>query len=331
MSLSTRSQIRDDKGAYKGTWWVLAHHDKEKRMGIRRARISSYRFRALATPVVAALVGCLIAIAAAIWLINPTLAVPPGKERLALDRFLFTCDFSHRAKDDPIVHPGHAGMAHTHDFFANRSTSADSTYESLRAADSTCGHDEDTAAYWVPTLYQNGKALKPDQALLYYRARYDPELVKAFPPDLRMIAGDSRATSPQSTNVTAWWCAKTKNDMLDEPPRECPRGTRLALAVFFPNCWDGQHLDSPDHQSHMAYSRDKPCPSTHPVRTPEIALSIIYPTSRGTGLTFSSGSRYTAHADFINSWKQRALVTLVRRCINDQTRTSDDFCAPPHD
>jgi hypothetical protein len=208
-------------------------------MKMGRARISSYRFRALAIVAVAALVGCLIAIAAAIWPINSAHAVPPGPERLELDRFLFTCDFSHRAKDDPIVHPGHAGMSHSHDFFGNRSTSADSIYESLRAARTTCDLDEDTAAYWVPTLYQNGKALRPDQALLYYRDRYDPESVKAFPRDLRMIAGDSKATSPQSTKITAWWCAKTKNDMLNEPPRECPRGTRLALAVFFPNCWDG--------------------------------------------------------------------------------------------
>jgi Domain of unknown function (DUF1996) len=126
-----------------------------------------HRFRALAKLVVFALVGCLIAIAAAnVWLINPAPAVLSDKDRLALDYFIFSCDFSHRAKDDPIVHPGHAGMAHSHDFFANRSTSADSTYKSLRAADSTCQIDADTAAYWVPTLYQNGKALEPDKAVL---------------------------------------------------------------------------------------------------------------------------------------------------------------------
>ncbi len=201
--------------------------------------------------------------AAAIWLSNPTLAISE-EERLELDRFLFVCEFSHRAKDDPIVHPGHAGMAHSHDFFGNRSTSADSTYESLRAADSTCDLDGDTAAYWLPTLYKNGKALEPVKAAIYYRASYDPESVRAFPPNLRM-------NSPL-----------------------------------------------------------KPCPSTHPVRTPDINLNIIYPTSRGAGITFSSGSRYTAHADFINSWKQRALVTLVQTCINDQTRTNNDICTPPH-
>src|SRR5215210_545573 len=213
-------------------------------MGIRRARISSYRFRALATVMMAALVGCLIAIAAAIWPINPAHALT-GDARLELDRFILNCDFSHRAKDDPIVHPGHAGMAHSHDFFGNTSTDAFSTYESLRAADTTCDLDADTAAYWVPTLYQNGVALKPDRALIYYITRHDPERVRAFPPNLRMIAGDAEATSSQHPHVTAWWCATTDNDMLREPPRQCPEGTHLALAVFFPNCWDGQHLDSP--------------------------------------------------------------------------------------
>jgi hypothetical protein len=267
--------------------------------------------------------------AAAIWLSNPTLAISE-EERFKLDRFLFVCEFSHRAKDDPIVHPGHAGMAHSHDFFGNRSTSADSTYESLRAADSTCDLDGDTAAYWLPTLYKNGKALEPVKAAIYYRASYDPESVRAFPPNLRMIAGDARATSPQPTRVAGWWCVMKHNDIRKEPPQQCPEGTRLALSIRFPNCWDGQYLDSPDHQTHMTYSPLKPCPSTHPVRTPDINLHIIYPTSRGAGITFSSGSRYTAHADFINSWKQRALVTLVQTCINDQTRTNNDIRTPPH-
>lgn len=296
---------------------------------MRRARISPHHFRALAILVVAALVGCLIAIAAPIWAVNPALA-ESGKDPLALDRFLFSCDFSHRAKDDPIAFPGQKGAAHNHDFFANRSTSADSTYESLLMARSTCTRDEDTAAYWVPTLYQYGKALKPDTVVIYYNDSHDPESVEAFPPDLRMIAGDHMATSPQSINVTAWSCDQTTSHRSQEPPRACPGGNLLKLSVFFPNCWDGRNLDSADHKSHMTYSKNQPCPSTHPVRTPEIVMHVRYLTARGTGLTFSSGSRYTAHADFINAWDQEELEKLVRRCINDQTRTSDVKCTHPH-
>jgi hypothetical protein len=300
-------------------------------MGMRRVRISPHHFRALAILVVAALVGCLITITALIWAVNPALA-QSEKDPLALDRFLFTCDFSHRAADDPIVFPGQKGAAHSHDFFANRSTSADSTYESLLAARSTCTRGEDTAAYWVPTLYQNGRALKPNKVIIYYSDRHDPESVEAFPPDLRMIAGDQIATSPQSRAVTVWTCDRTTIQRLQEPPRACPGGSQLTLSVFFPNCWDGRNLDSADHQSHMAYSKKQPCPSTHPVRTPEIIMHVSYPTLRGAGLTFSSGSRYSAHADFINAWDQEELEKLVRRCINDQRRTSDDLCGlPPRD
>jgi hypothetical protein len=256
---------------------------------------------------------------------NPVLA----KSQLQKDRFTVTCAFSHRASDDPIVFPGQAGASHSHDFFANRSTSADSTYASLRAAPTTCDRAEDTAAYWLPTLYQDGTALTPAEAKIYYADRGDPTNVKAFPPDLRMIAGNSKATSPQDKSVMSWACESTTIDHLQEPPQTCPEGSRLVVSMRFPNCWDGQNLDSPDHQSHMTYSKGRPCPSTHPVRTPEIVLDVKYPTTNGTGLTFSSGSRYTGHADFINAWDQTTLETLVQRCINDQTRTRDKRCDPP--
>ena len=52
-------------------------------------------------------------------------------------------------------------------------------------------------------------------------------------------------------------------------------------------CWDGKNLDSPDHQSHM-YSTTKkgtfveagPCPSTHPVRMPQLAYETIWDTTK---------------------------------------------------
>jgi cytoskeletal protein RodZ len=46
--------------------------------------------------------------------------------------FVTRCDYSHTNSDDPIVHAGKPGAAHSHDFFGNRSTDHASTYESLR-------------------------------------------------------------------------------------------------------------------------------------------------------------------------------------------------------
>lgn len=40
-------------------------------------------------------------------------------------------------------------------------------------------------------------------------------------------------------------------ETLDFPKRPCKAG--IMVNVRFPTCWDGINLDSPDHQSHVAY------------------------------------------------------------------------------
>jgi hypothetical protein len=82
---------------------------------------------------VAAVAACLVAL---IWAPSPTASAQ--EEPLNTDpSFGIRCDFSHRNSDDPIVHPGNPGAAHSHDFFGNTSTDAFSTLESLRAAGTT--------------------------------------------------------------------------------------------------------------------------------------------------------------------------------------------------
>jgi hypothetical protein len=91
--------------------------------------------------------------------------------------------------------------------------------------------------------------------------------------------------------------------------------TYLELHVNFPDCWDGKHLDSLDHKSHMAYSRDYVCPRSHPVKVPRILLMIRYPFRSGRGVTLSSGGQLSAHADFFNAWNERVLTALVADCF----------------
>jgi len=68
------------------------------------------------------------------------------------------------------------------------------------------------------------------------------------------------------------------------PPKPCPGGIRFT--VIFPSCWDGKNVDSPDHKSHVAYAPgngalagDK-CPSTHPVRIPQVMYEVMFDTSK---------------------------------------------------
>ena len=99
-----------------------------------------------------------------------------GDERAAISRadlvgvnFVENCRYSHQAPDDPIVYPGKPGASHEHTFVGNRSTDAFSSFGSLRSGGTTCMRRDDTAAYWVPALYQDTTEILPVAATVYYR------------------------------------------------------------------------------------------------------------------------------------------------------------------
>ena len=231
--------------------------------------------------------------------------------------FVESCRFSHRAPDDPIVFPAKPGASHEHTFVGNRTTDAFSTYESLRASGTTCHRAADTAAYWVPMLYQGSTAIPPERATIYYR-RGTFARVSTFPDNLRMIAGDASATAAQGMRVTFWSCGALSGVPPSSTVPRCPqsRGSFLRLHIRFPSCWDGRHLDSADHKSHMAYATGRSCPSTHPFAVPAITQIYRYPTRGGEGFSLASDGQFSAHADFVNSWRPRALERLVDSCLN---------------
>ncbi len=230
--------------------------------------------------------------------------------------FISVCRFSHRATDDPIVFPGQPGRSHDHSFVGNVSTNAFSTMASLQAASTTCRRQGDTAAYWMPTLYVDGNPVAPLGATIYYRRR-TLDGVQPFPLGLRMIAGDSHATTPQSLRATFWNCGVATGIPPSSAVPACPaaRGSSLRLHVNFPSCWDGRNLYSSD-QSHMAYPTRGRCPSSHPVAVPAISLIYRYPVTGSHDVALSSGTRYSGHADFFNAWNEEALAGLVDGCLN---------------
>jgi hypothetical protein len=229
--------------------------------------------------------------------------------------FLSVCLPSHVAKDDPIVHPGEPGASHEHEFFGNTTTDANSTYASLRAGDTTCRIAADTAAYWVPTLYADGQRIAPLKVNAYYLRGVRAGRLVPFPAGLKVIAGDSHATTAQSRAVTGWRCSGIQLVLTTEPAA-CPAGSHNVLVIRFPDCWNGKDLDSADHQSHMAYRVRGACPAGFPVQVPRLALNVHYQLSSVTNLTLSSGSLRSVHADFFNAWNQTALARLVRANLN---------------
>jgi hypothetical protein len=233
--------------------------------------------------------------------------------------FVVSCPLSHSAPDDPIVDPGLPGASHLHDFFGNVSTDAFSTYASLQAAGTTCARAGDTAAYWMPAAYQNGVKLTDLKATVYYRDMApDPTTIHTVPAGLEMVAGDHAATTPQRPLLVGWAC-RHANDGLkgrwfsDVPT--CRPGENLVFRVRFPDCWNGVDLDSPNHMSHMTYSKNGVCPKKFPVEIPRISMTVAYDSTGGPGVTLSSGSAMTGHADFFNAWDQAALDDLVTTCL----------------
>lgn len=232
------------------------------------------------------------------------------------------CRSSHTNSDDPIVFPGEPGAAHQHDFFANTSTDAFSTDASLAGRPTTCSRPGDTAAYWTPTLLNNGRRVVPDRVIAYYRTSRIPDItsIRPFPRGLKMIAGSATATAsnPQPTRITNWNCGDGVQGTA-KVPASCPNAP-LRLRVEFPNCWNGRNLDSADHKSHMAYAGAngaRGCPASHPVAVPALSLNFRWKISGSlSGVRLSSGGVYTGHADFWNSWKQRVQARLVRDCLN---------------
>ena len=252
------------------------------------------------------------------------LAVAGGPDLDAPDRadlvgvnFVSHCDTSHHSMDDPIVFPGQAGRSHDHTFVGATTTNAWSTLRKLQRSPTTCEREGHTAAYWMPSLLVGGQTVLPRGATIYYRRR-TIEPVRAFPPGLKMIAGDAKAMEAQPQRVTFWNCGVASGIPPSSTVPTCPnaRANGLRLHVMFPSCWNGTSLDSADHQSHMAYPRAARCPITHPVSVPAIALIYRYPVTGGPDTELASMGQLTAHADFFNAWDQQVLTSLVDGCLN---------------
>ena len=92
-----------------------------------------------------------------------------------------------------------------------------------------------TAGWWPPPVRP------PTTAPGRCRSRHGRALpIRAQ--DDRRRPGASR---PQPLDIVAWACG-TGPERHTTPPA-CPEGRPLRLLVSFPDCWDGEHLDSDDH------------------------------------------------------------------------------------
>lgn len=265
--------------------------------------------------------------------------------------FRFICGPGQVLADDPIVFPGQPGRSHLHQFYGNTSANAFSTYESLRkGGKSTCMSPLNRSAYWMPAMLDGkGQVVRPDYVSIYYKRFPESSPLCSersmtcvrVPRGLRYIMGRNmlNLSKPPTGNFHFRCESKSDNEKtLGAALKNCAPGKHLMAIVDAPMCWDGEHADSPDHQSHMAYQYDThkgypKCPATHPYRIPTFTLSAAYLVAAGDnpGLWgFSSDAMApgepagaTFHADWFGAWDDSVMAMWTENCINKRLNCSD--------
>ncbi|GID27244.1 carbohydrate binding protein with CBM6 domain [Paractinoplanes brasiliensis] len=237
--------------------------------------------------------------------------------------FNASCTVSHSRADDPIVLPGLPGGSHMHSFLGNDATDAFTTTDTLlNNAGSSCKPLQDRSAYWIPTLYENGKAIEPHGVTVYYGSRLpDPTRTVPFPQGFRMIVGDAKrqVATPKGAH-SQFWCAGIGGEQgrsADGNWPVCAKTAELTFQLTFPDCWDGVHLDSPDHKSHVGPADGQgKCSGKFPVAIPSVSFVIGYKTSGSSaGFKLSSGNASSMHGDAFLAWDNAALGHRVKDCI----------------
>lgn len=225
------------------------------------------------------------------------------------------CDVTHLLSDDTILFPNQPGASHNHSFFGNTTTNAASTYTSLLAGKSSCEDTLDTAAYWMPTFYQNDVVLPPSTSTVYYKSGVkDYRTVKPFPPNFREIVGSAK-TPDAASFAGNWQCGGVSPQK--EIPAFCKVGSSLIVHLKSASCWDGV-LTGTNDSAHLVYPVNGVCPADHATPLPMLETKITYKLQNGntSGLRYASGGGFTFHYDFINAWNQDRLNYLVSHCIN---------------
>ncbi|MER7009041.1 DUF1996 domain-containing protein [Dactylosporangium sp. NPDC000555] len=253
----------------------------------------------------------------------PSTATPPPTNPPATHHeFQANCSVSRsNLPDDPIVFFGLPGASHSHTFMGNTTTNANTTLASLQAGGTACITPGDKSAYWMPTLLNGDQAVQPiGRQVIYYKSGViDYRSVRPFPAGLRYVVGSPSSTLDEFKNhpgaVEGFECGDITKQW--DIPANCVAGSQLNVRFQAPSCWDGLHLDTPDHKSHMAYPVVGVCPQDHPVAVPMIEFKMAWPVSGDmSNVHFSSGRGYSFHYDVYNAWDAPTLKALSDHCIN---------------
>lgn len=294
-------------------------------------------------------------------------AIPASGKPDVVGAFRFICGHSSLAFDDPTVFHDQPGKSHLHDQTGVANWNAYSNYANLRVkgAGSQCnnvsGQDHNPAEltwaanrtpYWQPALLDGkGNAILADYTSFYYKRRpisdpivsdptnpqYQGKAVD-LPNGLKFLFGGDPTTGAV-TNF-GFQCTNGAGGVVYEGDESFAAAVACATAhsdgtlevhQTAPDCWDGVHLDTPDHRSHLAYGSYGSwgyykCDAAHPFVIPAFTYAAFYtilPTDMG-DIHFSSDEMdnskprgWSFHVDYgPAAWDPRVLRMWTEGCIN---------------
>lgn len=223
--------------------------------------------------------------------------------------FRQVCQYSHMAPEDPVTRGASPLMV----FAGNTGAGASSTPEKIaNSGNSTCwGGIADRSAYWTNAMIdtRTGTPLAPTEFSIRYSANYPRrDQVQTMPAGLKLV-------SDQAT----WGCWDGTLTTYPKPPA-CPPGAPVVLNIWFPRCWDGSRLDSPDHRSHVTYPAGSTCPADHPVPIPQLEYHVLYQAPadsawRLSNDTSAAGAPVVGYGGFVEGWLPSVRQAWTDNCV----------------
>jgi len=270
---------------------------------------------------------------------------------LLVDATSFKMDFlsSGTVRTDPLMLSkiGECLSDHVHRFYGAvslRTMRPDVSYEDLRSATGNTGNvEENKSLYWNPAIYKvnNQNSDKTYEivdvwfASAYYVWRTGQ--AKAFPNGLKMKASDVEELARVKAVCDGPSACERDDDGGCEgygPSNQTQHGFlplgacyELEMNIKFPTCWDGINLESKDGDKHVVYSEecdgelhnecfDFDCPTSHPVKLPEVHLYVRVQEYKGGAHVFSDGTDIF-HSDYFSGWDDKELQDVLDNCEND--------------